>query len=101
MQQEKFCPQGWLEGLSRTLGKETVVLFPHLQTTCNRRTTVLRPQLTIVVFRHPQLASLHNKTKLVTDIFVIFVYKNLKENNLQNNKGLFLWLKQDRGSWFY
>jgi hypothetical protein len=54
-----------------------------------------------VVFRHQQLASLHNKTKLVTDIFVIFVYKNLKENNLQNNKGLFLWLKQDWGSWFY
>jgi hypothetical protein len=50
---------------------------------------------------HPQLASLHNKTKLVTNMFVIFVYKNLKENNLQNNKGLFLWLKQDRGSWFY
>jgi hypothetical protein len=40
----------------------------------------------MVFVRHHQLTSLQNKTELVTSSFVIFVYKNWKENNMQVKK---------------
>jgi hypothetical protein len=63
--------------LYQTPGKKIWLSLHTLKATCNIRTTVLRSQLTVVFVRHPQLASSQNKAKkLVTSIFVIFVYKN-------------------------
>jgi hypothetical protein len=78
MQQEKLSPQGWLEVLYQTLGGKGGSPLYNLQATRNSKQTVLRPQLTTVVVKHSQLASLQNKKELVTSIFG---FKEMQVNN--------------------
>jgi hypothetical protein len=52
------------QGNYKTLGEAWGwFLFLNLQTTCNSEQTALRPQLTVVVVKHQQLASLQNQRK--------------------------------------
>jgi hypothetical protein len=69
MRQEKFSPQGWLQGLYQTVGKNRWLFLHKLQTTYYIRTLVLCPQITVLFVRHQQLASSQNQKELVTSIF--------------------------------
>jgi hypothetical protein len=89
MQQEKFSPQGLLRvfiELSGGGGARGWFLFLSLQTTCNSKQTTLRPQPTVMVVNHQQLARLIKPKETVRASFlVIFWFKELQVKLCKSN----------------
>jgi hypothetical protein len=77
---KRSFPTRVTRGYYRTLGEAWGwFLFLALQTTCNSEQTTLRPQLTVVVVKHEQLARLTKLKETVRTWFlVIFRFKELK-----------------------
>jgi hypothetical protein len=88
MQQAKFFPQGCLKDLYQTLVEEKAVLSLHSSNNLQHKNNIFSSLTNYGVFRHQQLASLHNKTKLVTSVFVIFHVEELKGNSMQITRKL-------------